>query len=88
MGTEAPPFSAEGDDEEAGYDGFFERFLGMLEENVASVNERVEEECRDLLSFATRRIFINLAIRDPTIDYATVTAPVDPNCREAQFSSV
>ena len=88
LGTEAPPFSAEGDDDEAGYAGFFERFLGKLEENVASVNERVEEECRDLLSFATRRIFTNLAIRDPTIDYATLTAPVDPNCREAQFSSV
>ena len=27
-------------------------------------------------------------ILDPTFDYATVTAPVDPNCREAQFSSV
>ena len=78
LGTEAPPFSAEGDEDEAGYAGFFGRFLGKLEENVASVNERVEEECRDLLSFATRRIFINLAILDPTFDYATVTAPVDP----------
>ena len=88
LGTEAPLFSAEGDDEEAGYAGFFERFLGKLEENVASVAERVEEECRDLLSFATRRIFINLAILDPTFDYATVTAPVDPKCREANLLSV
>ena len=59
-----------------------------LEENAASVNERVEEECRDLLNFATRRIFTNLAILDPTFDYATVTAPVDPNCHEAQSASV
>ena len=34
LGTEAPPFSAEGDEDEAGYAGFFERFLGRLEENV------------------------------------------------------
>ena len=55
---------------------------------MASVTERVEEECRDLLSFATRRIFINLAILNPTFDYATVTAPVDPHRREANLHSV
>ena len=40
------------------------------------------------LSFATRRIFTNLAILQPTIDFATVTAPVDPNCRAAQSASM
>ena len=74
LGTEVPPFSAEGDDAEAGYASFFERFLGRLEETTASFDKRVEEECRDLLSFATRRIFINLAILDPTFDVIPTTA--------------
>ena len=88
LGTEVPPFSAEGDDDEAGYASFFKRFLGKLEETAASFDERVEEESCDLLSFATRRIFTNLAILEPTIDFATVTTPVDLNCRAAQSSSV
>ena len=51
----------EGNNDEAGYVFFFERFLTELEETAKGLDERVVEESRDLLVLATCRIFANLA---------------------------
>ena len=56
LGIEVPSLAAEGNDDEAGYAFFFERFLTKFEETVKSLDERVVEESRDLLVLATCRI--------------------------------
>ena len=88
LGAEVPDFSAEGNADDAGYISFFERFLAKLEETVASLDDLVEAESRDLLCFATRRIFTNLARLQPTLDLQTVTAPISSNSREALSDTV
>ena len=49
LGIDVPPLAAEGNNDEAGYVFFFERFLSELEETAKSLDERVVEESRDLL---------------------------------------
>ena len=83
LGVEVPPFTAEGSADEAGYSGFFERFLARLAETAKSIDERVVEESRDLLVIATCRIFANLARSHPSINLEAVTAPIDINCPAA-----
>ena len=61
---EVPPFSV-GTDDEAAYSFFFEQFHGKLEGVAKGFDERVVEESRDLLVFATTRIFSNLARLQP-----------------------
>ena len=60
LGTEVPSLAAEGNDDEARYAFFFERFLTNLEETAKGLDERVVEESRDLVVLATCRIFANL----------------------------
>ena len=49
LGIEVPPLAAEGNNDEAGYAFFFERFLTELEGIAKSLDDRVVEESRDLL---------------------------------------
>ena len=83
LGVEVPSFTTEGSFEEAGYAGFFERFLARLEETAQSLDERIVEESRDLLVLATCRIFANLAKLQPSLDLEAVTAPIDISCPAA-----
>ena len=81
LGIEAPSFTTEWSDDEAGYAFFFERFLTTLEGTAKDFDERVVEESRDLLILATCRIFANLTRLHPSLDLEAVTAPVDLSCR-------
>ena len=43
-----------------------------------SLNDIVEEECRELLSLAGTRIFANLLHANPSFDFATILRRVEP----------
>ena len=83
LGIEVPPLAAEGNNDEAGYAFFFERFLVELEGIAKSLDDRVVEESRDLLVLATCCIFANLTRLQPSLDLEAVTAPVNLSCRTA-----
>lgn len=52
------------DDGDASYLNFFTGLMGKLEEGAKDANELVEEECHDLLTTATTRLFSNLLLCD------------------------
>ena len=55
---------------------------------MLNLDDLVEKESRELLVFAARRIFTNLAILEPTLDLKTVTAPISSTCKEALCEEV
>ena len=59
-----------------GYLGFFTKVVEWLEGGAKKVGQIIEEECRNLLTQASKRVFSHLLRTNPCFDFEAVIAPI------------
>ena len=77
LGVDAPAVPVHGNSDVATYLAYFDQLFSALEGPVAELDDVVDEECRQLLSVAVERVFVNLQRLHPGFDYTSVTEEVE-----------
>lgn len=85
LGADVPDLATKGDASVQAHLGFFGQLMSKFVKAATSLDDRLEEESRQLLTVAVGRIFANLRCLQPSFDFKGMTEPLEgPNATEVQ----